>query len=61
MSNDISMDEKKIQTVVGWIAPSSIQDAQYFLGFINFYRIFIKDYSKIATPLTYLTRKDRYV
>ena len=31
---------------------------QAFLGFANFYRRFIKDYSKIAHPLTALTRKD---
>jgi hypothetical protein len=31
------------------------------LGFANFYRIFIKDYSKIATPLTRLTGKDKFV
>ena len=27
----------------------------------NFYGIFIKDYSKIAVPLTHLTRKDKFV
>jgi hypothetical protein len=31
------------------------------LGFINFYRIFIKDYSKIAAPLTRLIGKDKFV
>ena len=32
---------------------------QLFLGFYNFYRCFIKDYSKIIQPLNYLTRKDQ--
>jgi hypothetical protein len=31
------------------------------LGFANFYRIFIKDYSKIVAPLTRLTGKDKFV
>jgi hypothetical protein len=31
------------------------------LGFANFYRIFIKDYSKIAGPLTCPTGKDKFV
>jgi hypothetical protein len=31
------------------------------LGFTNFYRIFIKDYSKIAAPLTRLIGKDKFV
>jgi hypothetical protein len=57
----IPMDEKKIQTILDWIAPSSIRDVQYFLDFANFYRIFIKDYSKIAAPLTCLTRKDKFI
>jgi hypothetical protein len=52
---------KKIKIIVDWIAPSSIWDVQCFLGFANFYRIFIKDYSKIAVPLIHLTRKDKFV
>jgi hypothetical protein len=34
---------------------------QCLLGFANFYRIFIKDYSKIPVPLTRLIRKDKFV
>jgi hypothetical protein len=57
----ISIDEKKIQTNVDWIALSSVWDVQCFLGFTNFYRIFIKDSSKIAAPLTRLTGKDKFL
>ena len=32
---------------------------QSFLGFCNFYRIFIKEYRRIARPLTKLTHKDK--
>ena len=32
---------------------------QYFLGFENFYRKFIQDYSKLILPLTQLTKKGR--
>jgi len=32
---------------------------QSFLGFTNFYRRLIKDYSKITTPLSSLTRKEK--
>jgi hypothetical protein len=59
--NGISIDRKKIQTIVDWIAPSSVRDVQCFLGFANFYRIFIKNYSKIAAPLTRFTGKDKFV
>jgi hypothetical protein len=54
----ISMDRKKIQTIIEWATPCILRDVQCFLGFANFYRIFIKNYSKIATPLTCLTGKE---
>ena len=34
---------------------------QCFLDFVHFYKIFIKDYSKIAIPLTCITRKNKFV
>jgi hypothetical protein len=57
----ISMDENKIQTIVDWIAPSSVWDVHCFLDFAKFYRILIKDYSKIAAPLTRLIGKEKFV
>jgi hypothetical protein len=53
--------EKEIQTIVDWIVPSSVRDVQCFLDFSNIYRIFIKDYSKIAAPLTRLRGNDKFV
>ncbi len=53
------MDPKKIRTVTKWKKSATIRDVQCFLGFVNFYRIFIRNYSKIATLLTRLTRKDK--
>ena len=53
----ISMDPKKIETVLNWATPANVTDVQRFLGFANFYRRFIRNYSKITTPLTALTRK----
>jgi hypothetical protein len=50
---------EKIQTIVDWIVLSSVWDVQCFLDFANFNRIFIKDYSKIAAPLTRLIGKDK--
>jgi hypothetical protein len=55
----LSMDPKKIRTVTEWKKPATVRDVQCFLGFANFYRIFIRNYSKIAAPLTRLTRKDK--
>ena len=54
----ISMDPKKVDAVSDWPAPKSVHDIQVFLGFANFYRRFIKAYSKVASPLTRLLRKE---
>lgn len=52
----LSMDSSKIQSIKEWKAPSSLRDVQVFLGFAQFYRRFIRDFAKIAKPLTDLTR-----
>ena len=54
----LSMDPAKVQTVLDWPEPRKVKDVQAFLGFANFYRRFIHDYSAITVPLTRLTRKD---
>jgi len=56
--NGIRMSDTKIKTVIEWEAPKTVKDVQSFLGFINFNRQFIKDFSKKALPLSKLTRKD---
>jgi hypothetical protein len=56
--NGISLDPSKVQAVLDWQTPSSVRDVQCFLGFANFYRKFIKDYSKIVMPLLELTKKN---
>ncbi|KAI0994898.1 hypothetical protein K3495_g13281 [Podosphaera aphanis] len=53
----IEMDLQKIECVKSWKTPSCIKNIQAFLGFANFYRRFIKSFSRIALPLTELTKK----
>ena len=55
----ITTDPRKVQAIVEWDTPRNIKDVQSFLGFANFYRRFIKKYSKIIEPLTSLTHKDK--
>ena len=58
-TDGLKMDPRKVETIVKWKPARCVKDVQAFLGFANFYRRFIKDYSRIAAPLTALTRKDR--
>ena len=53
----LKMDEAKVKTIQDWPEPRKVKDIQSFLGFANFYRRFISDYSDIVVPLTRLTRK----
>ena len=55
--NGLSMDPGKVSAILEWPEPRKVKDIQSFLGFANFYRRFISDYSKITVPLTRLTRK----
>jgi len=51
------MVQNKVEAVLSWETPGSLTEVQAFLGFANFYRRFIQDYSQIAKPLTELTNK----
>ncbi len=50
------MDKGKVEAITSWPIPSSIMEVQRFLGFSNFYRRFISNYSTITSPLTNLLK-----
>ena len=52
------MDPKKVKTILDWPEPKKVKDVQSFLGFCNFYRRFIPEYSDKVIPLVRLTRKN---
>jgi len=54
----VRMEKEKVQGVVEWPVPKSIKDIQKFLGLANYYRQFVKDFTKIAKPLHEITRKE---
>jgi len=53
----ISMTSTKVEEIRTWSTPEKVVDVPSFMGFANFYRRFIKGFSKIAKPLTHLTKK----
>ena len=54
----IQMDPAKVEAITSWPCPDSVRDIRVFLGLANFYRRFIKNFSKIARPLTELVKKN---
>ena len=52
------MDPAKTNTIKEWKPPTSLKEVQSFIAFANFYRWFIKDFAKLASPLTALTKKN---
>ena len=47
----ISTNPKKVEAVTKWPTPQTVYDVRSFLGFVGYYRRFIKNYSKIANPI----------
>ena len=54
----IEVDPEKVAVLRSWKYPRTVKGIQSFLGFCNFYRRFIEEYSKRAKPLTSLTRNE---
>lgn len=55
----VEMDPEKVSAILEWEPPKTVKAVRSFLGFANFYRTFIKDYSDVVRPLTELTHKER--
>ncbi|SJL10435.1 uncharacterized protein ARMOST_13821 [Armillaria ostoyae] len=51
----VRMDPVKLAGIAEWPTPTKKKELQSFLGFTNFYRKFIKNYSKVVRALTQLT------
>ena len=49
--------QDKVKKVLDWPTPTNVKEVRSFKGISSYYRKFIKDFSKIARPLTDLTRK----
>ncbi|GKC65045.1 reverse transcriptase domain-containing protein [Tanacetum coccineum] len=54
----LEVDKAKIDVISKLPPPNNVKGIRSFLGYAGFYRCFIKDFSKIARPLTKLLEKD---
>ncbi|XP_057760467.1 uncharacterized protein LOC130980842 [Arachis stenosperma] len=54
----ISVDPANVNVITNLSHPSSVREVRFFLGHAGFYRRFIKNFSKIALPLSCLLQKD---
>ena len=55
----IRPDPHNLAKVVKWPVPKDVKEVRGFLGLTGYYRQFIRDYSKVAEPLTNLTSKEK--
>ena len=54
----VSGDLEKVEAVMSWERPKLVFEICSFLGLARYYRRFIEDFSRLAAPMTTLTRKE---
>jgi len=53
----VKIQKDKVAGVLEWPRPKIVKKVQKFLGLTNYYRQFVKDFTKIAKPMHRLVRK----
>ncbi|XP_058741757.1 uncharacterized protein LOC131614147 [Vicia villosa] len=54
----VAVDPSKVEAVINWERPKNATEVRSFLGLASYYRRFIMGFSKLALPLTRITRKE---
>jgi len=58
-TDGVTMSTWKVDSIRKWKGPRSVKEVQIFLGFANFYRRFIANFSKICKPITETLKGDK--
>jgi len=58
LEQDLHINSIKVKVIVNWTTSINLKKVQSFVRFINFYRHFIKNFSKLVKSFTQLTRKN---
>jgi len=53
----IKVDPQKLKVIIEWLRSTNVTKIRSFLGLAGYYQMFVKDFSKIAFPLTTLLKK----
>jgi len=54
----IEIEKEKVDGVLSWLEPKNVKDVRKFLDLANYYRRFIKDFTRVARPINVLMRKN---
>lgn len=60
-TNEIRVDTARVEVINNWPKPKSITELRGFIGLVQFFRRFVKDFSGISNPLTDLTKKSNAI